>query len=93
MTLRNLGNIVRKGHVDVERDGNVHTACNVIDILFEQIAASSKSKGVSTSTKTIINELFLRDSVRNGIKNFIGNMSNDDLNTLLEDIKHVLDNS
>ena len=93
MTLRNLGDIVRKGHVGVERDRNVHTACNIIDILFRQIAVSSKSKGVSTKSHFYINELLLRDSVRNGIKSFVGNMSNEDLNTLLEDIKHVLDDS
>ena len=93
MTLRNLGDIVRKGHVEVERDRNINTACDIIDILFKQIAVSSKSKSVKTSTRTIINELLLRDSVRNGIKNFIRDMSNEDLNTLLEDIEHVLDSS
>lgn len=90
MTLKDLEKpIGQKG----SRDAQI--ACAIIDVLFDQISScikSDKSKmKLNFFAKGMIQGM-LGDKTKNGIKEYVNNMYDKDINTLLDDIQKELDN-
>ncbi len=89
MTLKDLEKPVgQKG----SRDAQI--ACVVVDVLFDQISScikSDKSKmKLNFFAKGVIQGM-LGDKTKNGIKEYVNNMYDKDINILLDNIQKELD--
>ena len=89
-TLKDLGKPVgQKG----SRDAQI--ACTIIDVLFDQISSCIKSDKsqikLNFFAKGVIQGM-LGDKTKSGIKEYVNNMYDKDINTLLDDIQKELDN-
>lgn len=98
MTLRDLQQkLSYKPHDIATRYGVAHTdsniACNIVDHLFRYIdlcLKEDKSKvKVSILAKSFIRSI-LNDNVKNGINDFIINMNDKEVKSLLDDIQKEL---
>lgn len=73
---------------------NAQIACAVIDVTFDQISScikSDKSKiKLSFFAKGMIQGM-LGDKTKNGIKEYVNNMYDKDINDLLDDVQKELD--
>ncbi len=77
--------------VCIEINPNAETACGIVDDLFGEIADSIENKRstykINMLAKGFIQSLVLKDDTKDGIKNFLKGMYEEDMNRLMTKIE------
>jgi hypothetical protein len=86
--------VARQNEINIQSDIDTHAACKVVDHIFNYIELclkEDKSKiKLNLFTKSFIRGI-LTNNVRSGINDFIMNMNDKEVKSLLDDIQKELD--
>lgn len=66
---------------------DIEIGINIVDRIFDEIAISMKSPDISLVAKGFIQSLVLRDKTIDGVKEFIGNMSDERAKLMIDFIE------